>query len=401
MQQCVNRRKEISTQSGNGAAASNALKQSTKLQANRRQSGRKKQTIKPVTVGLYASAFIFLVAFVAIGYRPPVEPTAVASVSETSSAQETSVDEVIATSVAANFAEVSRLPVATNVSNLSVSLAAKNELAQTNDTAIAKPQIVAGNGDRRTIVTHTTKKGETVEDVASQYGVTKNTVKWANDLTSDALEPNKKLKILPVDGVVYEVGSDDTVEDIAKKYDASVNRIVAFNNLELTGVKKGDQLIIPSGALPEDERPGYVAPTPTYNNTPASTSGSAIASVGYGNFASGSVGNRYAYGYCTWYAYERRAELGRPIGSFWGNANTWAIAAGQNGFSVSSEPAVGAVFQTAAGGGGYGHVGIIESIDAAAGTLTYTDMNGVAGWGSVGRATISISQAKAQWVFIH
>lgn len=375
------------------AKRSFAVTQTAKPRIKSRGIGRKKQTIKPSTIGLYASAFTFVIALVAIGYRPSESSTAVASVSElSSSVQETSVDEVVATSLAANMAEMTNLPVASNVANLSISLSIKSELAQSDDTAIVKPQIVQPEADRRTIITHTTKSGETVDSVASEYGISKETVKWANDLTSDALEPGKKLRILPVDGVAYTVGSGDTVASIAKKYGANEDRIVAFNNLELTGLERGAQIIIPAGELPEEDRPGYVAPQSSLNQS---------VTPFYGSFAGGSVGNRYAYGYCTWYAYDRRAQLGRPVGSFWGHAKTWAMHADANGYTVNKEPAPGAVFQTAAGFGGYGHVGIIESVDRTAGTVTYTDMNGVAGWNAVGKATISISQAKAQWVFIH
>lgn len=359
------------------------------------------KSIKPSTVRLYAGGFAVLVALVAIGYRAPETSTTAANVGDASSANATSVDEVVATNIAAGVAAAANLPVATNASNLSVSTAAKSEMAQVDDTTLSKPSIVQPDADRLAVITHTVEQGDDVNTLSAEYGVSKDTIKWANDLTSDALKPGEKLKILPVDGVLYTVGGSDTITSIADSYGASAERIVAFNSLELSGVEEGAELIIPAGELPEEERPGYEEPQSLFGSTaPVQNTGASIASSG-NSFSSASVGNRYAYGYCTWYAYERRAELGRPIGSFWGNANTWAAAAGGSGFAVNNEPAVGAVFQTAAGGGGYGHVGIIESIDHARGTLTYSDMNGGAGWNRVGTGTVSISQAKAQWMFIH
>ena len=206
---------------------------------------------------------------------------------------------------------------------------------------------------------------------------------WANNLTSDVIDANKQLVILPVNGILYTVKDGDTVDSIATKYKADPARITALNNLELAGVAKDQKIIIPDGDLPETERPGYVAP-----------------SFG-GSYTAGSVGNRYAYGYCTWYAYERRASMGRSVGSFWGNANTWAAAARSQGYGVDNEPSAGAVFQTSYGGGGYGHVGIVERVDYDAGVVYYSDMNGIAGWGRVGNSSMSISEMKSRYMFIH
>lgn len=173
-----------------------------------------------------------------------------ASVADVSSSKEdTSVDDVVATNVAANVADVAGLPVASNVANLSVSMSAKDQISQTDDSTVAKPQIVQPRASRQSIITHTVKSGETVQNVAKQYGISANTVKWANNLTSDALDSGKKLKILPVSGVLYTVESGDSVESIAEKYGASEDRIVAFNNLELDGLKNGSQVIVPSGSF--------------------------------------------------------------------------------------------------------------------------------------------------------
>ncbi|HMS93090.1 MAG TPA: LysM peptidoglycan-binding domain-containing protein [Candidatus Saccharibacteria bacterium] len=345
--------------------------------------------------------FVAAIAIVAMSYKKPESITATASVSDVSRQQgtsDTSVNEVVATSIAANVAEAANLPVANNVANLSVSLAAKNEITPSSTTtSVSKQQIVQPTGDRRELVTYVAKTGDTVDTVSARYGVSKDTIKWANNLTSDALDVDKELTIPPVDGVVYTVKDGDTVAKLAEKYKASEARIIAFNDLELQGIAKDTKIIIPGGQLPETERPGYVAPRPVWTGGGGSSSNTSSL----GNFMSGSVGNRYVYGYCTWYAYERRAQMGRPVGSFWGNANTWAAAARAQGYVVNSTPAPGAVFQTSYGGGGYGHVGIIDSVDYAAGTVTYRDMNGIAGWNRIGSGTVSIADAQSRWTFIH
>lgn len=376
---------------------------SSKVHASRRS----KKTIKISSLALYSSLFVVLVAVIALGYKAPQGDSAASlssslpqnTVTPQTSNPTVSVNQVVATNIAATMAASTDLPVANNVANLSVSLAAKSDFSSSDDTtAVSKQQVIQPTTSNNQIVTYKAAPGDTTESVAAKYGISKNTLMWANNLTSDALDANKELVVLPVDGVLYTVKDGDTVESIATKYKADPARITAFNNLELAGVAKDQKIIVPSGELPEAERPGYVAPRPTYTVRNQSSVDSS-SSFG-GSYSAGSVGNRYAYGYCTWYAYERRASMGRPVGSFWGNANTWAAAARSQGYNVSNEPTAGAVFQTSYGGGGYGHVGIVERIDYDAGVVYYSDMNGIAGWGRVGNSSMSISEMKSRYTFI-
>ena len=107
---------------------------------------------------------------------------------------------------------------------------------------------------------------------------------------------------------------------------------------------------------------------------------------------SGSVGNKYAWGYCTWYAYERRAQMGLSTGSYWGNAKTWALYARADGYPVSRTPTVGAILVDQSGY--YGHVAVVESV-APNGDIVVSEMNNAAygGFGIVSRRTITAGQA--------
>lgn len=345
-------------------------------------------------------------SMVAIGYQPPQKMDSVANAVSTQSAAPTatdqpSVDELVATNIAAGIAERAELPIAPNVANLSLSLSAQSQLAQqTEANVISKPQIVQPTADTREIRHYTAKAGDTVPEVAKRFGVSSTTIKWANDLDTDALAKGRKITIPPVDGVIYTVQSGDTIASIASKFKADKQRLVTFNDLELGGLKKGKKIIIPGGNLPTTERPGYEA-----QQSQGYTTGYSGTSNGYavGSFAGGTVGNRYAAGNCTWYAYERRMQLGRPIGSFWGNAATWAIAAQQNGFRVDNTPEVGAIIQWNAYSEPYigyaGHVGVVESVNGD-GTITISEMNNSAygGYGIVNKRTISASSGSS---FIH
>ena len=61
------------------------------------------------------------------------------------------------------------------------------------------------------------------------------------------------------------------------------------------------------------------------------------------------------------------------------------------GYTVSRTPVDGAEVQTT-GGSYYGHVGVVTGVNAD-GSVTISDMNGIAGWGRVGSKTISAEEA--------
>ncbi|HEU0266822.1 MAG TPA: LysM peptidoglycan-binding domain-containing protein [Candidatus Saccharimonadaceae bacterium] len=323
-----------------------------------RRSRRQRVHIKSTTLAAYTGVFLLVVALVAIGYQPPQKSSTLvanaASPSDTS--VQSSVDQVVATTVAANIAASANLPVAANIANMSQSLNAESQLDQTTVNTISKPQVVQPSADSRSIQTYTAKAGDTVESVAAQFNVSPNTIRWANNLESDALTPGQQLKILPTNGVLYTVQAGDTVASLASKYQANPEMIVAYNDLEMTTtLPAGKQLIIPSGVLPANEQPGYVNPIDENGTNYGGDTSYIDASL-----AGASAGNRYAFGNCTWYAYNRRAELGMPIGSFWGNAATWAAYARAAGYAVNGTPSVGAIMQSGGGYGGFGHVAIVE-----------------------------------------
>ncbi|MEP6710375.1 MAG: CHAP domain-containing protein, partial [Candidatus Saccharibacteria bacterium] len=114
--------------------------------------------------------------------------------------------------------------------------------------------------------------------------------------------------------------------------------------------------------------------------------------------ARASAGNRYAPGNCTWYAYERRMELGRPIGSFWGNGGSWGYSAAAAGFAVDHSPESGAILVEV---GSPGHVGVVESVRPGD-SITITEMNNQAygGYGRVNSRTISWGAALV-YTYIH
>ena len=312
------------------------------------------------------------------------EATGVSSVSKSAKSKTASVDELTAANAVTNLAETAELPSAGDLRESETSLTIKKNLSQNDAEVITKPDIVKPDTSAaRGISSYVTKEGDTMESIAKKFKISSQTLRWANNTTSDAVEPNKTLVVPLVDGVIYTVKDGDTAQSLAEKYKTSAERVVLYNDID-DGAKLsiGSRIVLPGGELPENERPGYVASRSRSSTTRASRS-----------WLTASVGNRYAAGNCTWYAYELRMRLGRPIGSFWGNANTWATSARAAGFVVNNTPAPGAIFQTTAGY--YGHVGIVERVEN--GVVYVSDMN-YAGYGIITHRTLN---GAGGYLYIH
>lgn len=348
--------------------------------------------IKSSTVAVYTSVFVLLIVLIAIGYRAPQQVSGVANTAalatvdtDTSADAPSTVNDVVASNIAANVANATNLSVAPSVTSLAISTQIESELPSTDSSSISKPQIIQVSSASRKITSYTVAAGDTADSVAAKFGISKQTLKWANDLISDNLTVGKSLDILPRNGIAYTAKAGDTVQSVADKYKADASLITTYNDLEISGLTTGLKIIIPDGVLPGNEQPGYVAPV-------------SYGSGYYAGYRAGSVGNRYAYGNCTWWAYERRAALGMPIGSFWGNGGSWAYSGRAAGYLVDNHPARGAVLVEV---GNPGHVAIVESV-AGDGTIVISEMNNSAygGFNIVNNRTISAGQASL-YQYVH
>jgi surface antigen len=362
---------------------------------------------------IYAGVFSLLIS--AVGYSYHFSDSSNISTISTTTAGATrdgaGVDEVTALQIAGTIAKRADLPVAANITNLAVSMDAQNKISQSDAAIVNKPKIIDATANNRSIEVYAAKDGDTVQSIAEQFGVSDQTIKWANNLTADAIESGSNVTIPPVDGVVYNVKDGDTVASLADKYKSPTEQIVSFNDLELSGIKTSQQIILPGGTLPIEEQPGYVAPAMAsigQNNltggAPSAGSNSTSGLVnGYTAINMTAAGNAYAFGNCTSWAYERRAQLGHPVGSYWGNAATWDSLGRAAGYIVNKTPTVGAVYQMPAFvdayTGVYGHVGIVEGVNPD-GSIYISEMNYAGNFNRVTYRTIPAAQA-ALYNYIH
>lgn len=145
------------------------------------------------------------------------------------------------------------------------------------------------NGEMRVYEVQT---GDTLSEIAVEFDVSMNTIKWENNLTSSTLKVGQKLNILPVTGVKHIVKSGDSLDKIAIKYEADVIDIMVFNGVSKTeGLKIGGILYIPNGII----KPVVIVEKPSSNNPGSSPSytPSIVASGYYLRPAGGSITSPY------------------------------------------------------------------------------------------------------------
>lgn len=199
---------------------------------------------------------------------------------------------------------------------------------------------------------------------------------------ADDLAPKDKKKTQEKKVVKHVVAEGDTLVAIADFYEIDWKRIFNKNkNIDDPNIlNPGITIVIPKDKekLPnrvaemEVEAPEPVeassspAPQTSQNQQPA------VQTMNRGS----SAGNKYAFGYCTWYAKQKRPDLPNQMG----NAVSWASSARAMGIPTGSKAQVGAIGQRG------NHVVYVEKINGN-GTINISDMN-YAGLGVVTNRTV-------------
>jgi murein DD-endopeptidase MepM/ murein hydrolase activator NlpD len=104
---------------------------------------------------------------------------------------------------------------------------------------------------RSQVSEYTVQSGDLLSFIASDFGVSVNSIIWANELKdANSLSVDQVLKIPPVTGVVHLVRSGDTISTIALKYNGDKDTILAFNGLPFDGkLNIGDEIVVPDGQV--------------------------------------------------------------------------------------------------------------------------------------------------------
>jgi murein DD-endopeptidase MepM/ murein hydrolase activator NlpD len=107
-----------------------------------------------------------------------------------------------------------------------------------------------------TISVYEVKKGDTIQTVAKLFGVSVNTIVWANNLASRTISKGDTLIILPITGIKHLVKKGDTLASLAKKYKADIDDIALYNGLGVDAtLALGDTVIVPDGEIEAIQNP--------------------------------------------------------------------------------------------------------------------------------------------------
>ncbi len=101
-----------------------------------------------------------------------------------------------------------------------------------------------------TISLYVVRDGDTLGAIAKMFGVSVNTIAWANDISRGIIKPGQILVVLPISGVKHTIVKGDTLASIAKKYKADVREIAQYNGLlENAKLAVGEVLLVPDGEI--------------------------------------------------------------------------------------------------------------------------------------------------------
>lgn len=210
-----------------------------------------------------------------------------------------------------------------------------NRGLQSGDFLPVHPLLSATDGrGRLDLVTYVIRSGDTVSDVAYRYGVSTDTVVWANDIANlHFVLPGDSLRIPPMSGVLHTVADGETLDGLANKYKVTIEDVMAvrMNQIPDSGVlTAGQSIMFPGGIMPVP-----VAPSPMVSSgVPGGGSGGGSAAViappGRLNWpASGFISQYFSWGH---QAIDIAAPVGKPLYAVNGGVIKIAATGWQGGY---------------------------------------------------------------------
>ncbi len=153
------------------------------------------------------------------------------------------------------------------------------------------------------VTKYTVQANDTLDTIASGSGVSKDTIKWANDKIlspfNDNLQPGWVLLIPQVDGVLHTAVDGDTVDSIAKLTGGNRFDIIELNSLVPPdyNINPGQKIFVPGGKI--------TAPAYFNAGTGGYVSSGVYLNLPLGNLPAGTFDDPLTNPYCAGYVWMR------------------------------------------------------------------------------------------------
>ena len=192
---------------------------------------------------------------------------------------------------------------------------------QTSDNAVlayAGPSgtiadVSAAQPDR--ISVYVVRPGDTISEIADMFGVSVNTIVWANNLSGPKdVHVGDTLVILPVSGISHVVTKGETLQSVAKKFGGDPKEIAQYNGLDpAEPLAAGTTVLIPGGDISPQKSPAAAEARrgAVRNSAEPYLGGSGPARAGYyENPVPGAILTQGIHG---WNAVDLAAPRGTPV----------------------------------------------------------------------------------------
>jgi murein DD-endopeptidase MepM/ murein hydrolase activator NlpD len=94
------------------------------------------------------------------------------------------------------------------------------------------------------------QEGDSLSGIAARFGISLQTIRWANSSLRSLIQPGDEITILPVSGVLYSTKEGDSLENIAGLYQIDPQTIRDYNpGFQKILDKPGELLILPYAKL--------------------------------------------------------------------------------------------------------------------------------------------------------
>ncbi|GEN49320.1 LysM peptidoglycan-binding domain-containing protein [Ligilactobacillus pobuzihii] len=281
---------------------------------------------------------------------------------------------------------------------------------QSKQKEAAQPKVSANHK------THSVKSGESLFTIAADYGVSVDSIRQANTLSSSALQVGQSL-------TVNDPTKDPSATATAKPAQASPNSTAkqnvqpaaqkqpstpapsqTSNNSSNNNASQNSASSTTTNTSNTTQKPQQEANNENNsgkNNAAQTTPAASNTNATHGH-ATNTAGNTYDWGQCTWFAKDRASWAG----NYWGNGGQWDASARAQGFSVDNQPSAGSlvVFHPGQSVGGQwtadgsaGHVAYVESVSGSSITISQGGM----GFSNPSGPNYQTISNASQYTYIH